>query len=49
MGEVHEKGILLTPCLGSHQKKGKKIHNSCELWNLKKVFFLEQIFQKKTC
>ena len=42
---------------GSHQKKtGKKVHNSCELWggvskfwcvNLKKVLFLELIFQKK--
>ena len=42
---------------GSHQKKVKKLHNKCELWgegvskfwcvNLKKVLFLELIFQKK--
>ena len=39
------------------KKTGKKVHNSCELWggvskfwcvNLKKVLFLELIFQK-TC
>ena len=51
--------VIATGKKGSHQKKtGKKVHNSCELWggrvskfwcvNLKKVLFLELIFQK-TC
>ena len=33
---------------GSHQKKGKKFHNSCELWGVSKFWcFLELIFKKK--
>ena len=58
VGIQRKRGINLVFGYGSHQKKtGKKLHNSCELWeggvskfwcvNLKKVLFLELIFQKK--